>query len=70
MFPNRIDVPVSQQILLHGQPITFKQAVENAKEVGYALNSETKHTEPETKDINLINKTHTMEDQMLTIQLQ
>ena len=36
-FPNRIDAPVSQQILLRGQPTTFEQAVQNAKEVKYAL---------------------------------
>ena len=32
--------------------------------------SETKHTVPGSKDINVIYKTHPMEDQMLTIQLQ
>ena len=62
--------PVSQQILLRGQPTTFEQAIENVKEVEYALNSETEHTEPETKDNNVINKTHPMENQTLTIQLQ
>ena len=62
--------PVGQQILLRGQPTTFEQAVENMKEVEYALNFETKHTESLTKDINVINKTHPMEDQTPTIQLQ
>ena len=62
--------PVSQPLLLLGQPTTFEQAVENTKEVEYALNFETKHTKPGTKDINVINKTHPIEDQMLTIQLQ
>ena len=69
-FLTRLMAPVSQQILLHGQPTTFKEAVENEKEVEYALNFETKHTEPGTKDINMINKMHPMEDQTLNIQLQ
>ena len=62
--------PVSQQILLRGQPTTFEQAVQNAKEVEYALNFKTKPTEPATKDINVINKPHAMEDPKLAIQLQ
>ena len=69
-FLTGLMAPVSQQILLHGQPTTFEQAVENAKEMEYALNFETKHTEPGNKDINVINKTHPMEDQTLTTQLQ
>ena len=69
-FLTELMTPVSQQIFLRGQPTTFEQAVENKKEVEYALNFETKHTEPGTKDINVINKTHPMEDQTLTIQLE
>ena len=48
----------------------FEQAVENTKKVEYALNFETKPTEPVTKDINVINKTHAIEDPKLAIQLQ
>ena len=62
--------PVSHQILLRRQPTTFKQAVENTKEVEYALNFETKPTEPVTKDISMINKMYPIEDPMLGIQLQ
>ena len=62
--------PVSHQILLRRQPTTFKQAVENTKEVEYALNFETKPTEPVTKDISMINKMYPIEDPKLGIQLQ
>jgi hypothetical protein len=62
--------PVSQQILLRGQPTSFDQAVENAKEVEYALNFETKSAESAPKEINAIGKPHPMEDPKLAIQLQ
>ena len=62
--------PVSQQILLRGQPTAFEQAVETAKEVEYALNFETKSTDEATKDINVINRPRPMEDPKLAIQLQ
>ena len=42
--------------------MTFEQAVQHMKEVEYALNFETKPTEPAMKDINGINKPHTMDD--------
>ena len=48
----------------------FEQTVENTKKVEYALNFETKSTEPVTKDINVINKTHAIEDPKPAIQLQ
>ena len=62
--------PVSQQMLLHGQPTTFEQAVQKTKEVEYVLNFEMKPTKPAMKDINVINKPHTKEDPKLAIQLQ
>ena len=62
-------VPVSQQILLCERPTTFKEAVESAEAVEYALNFETKPTEPVTKDINMI-KPHSMEDPKLVSQVQ
>ena len=62
--------PISQQILLRGQPTSFDQAVESAKEVEYALNFETKSAESAPKEINVIGKPHPMEDPKLAIQLQ
>ena len=59
---------VSQQILLCGKPTTFKQAVQDVKEVKYVLNFETKPTEPVTKDFNMINKPHVIENPKLAIQ--
>ena len=37
-----LHVPVSHQILLHGQPTTFEQAIKEAMEIEYTLNFETK----------------------------
>ena len=62
--------PISWQILLCRQSTTFKQAVENTKEVEYALNFETKPTKPATKDIDVINKMQPMEAPKLAILLQ
>lgn len=63
--------PVSQQILLRGQPTSFDQAVESTKEVEYALNFETKSTESAApKEINAIGKPYPMEDPKLASQLQ
>ena len=70
MFSYSIGAPISWQILLHRQSTTFKQAVENTKEVEYALSFETKPTKPASKDIDVINKTHPMEAPKLAILLQ
>ena len=61
---------VSRQMLLRGQPTTFEQAVDSAKEVEYAFNFESKSAEQATKDINAISKPHILEDQKLAVQLQ
>lgn len=64
--------PLSQQILLHGQPTSFELAVKSAKEIEYVLNFGTKSAEPAAKEVNEISKPHPhpMEDPKLAIQLQ
>ena len=56
-------------MLLHGQPTTFEQAVESAKEVEYTFNFELKSAKQATKDINAISKPDIREDQKLAVQL-
>ena len=60
---------VSKQILLQGQPTSFDQAVERSKDVKYALNFETKPTEPASNEINAISQPHPTEGPQLALQL-
>ena len=69
-FLTGLTAAVSRQMLLRGQPTTFEQAVDSAKEVEYAFNFESKSAEQATKDINAISKPHILEDQKLAVQLQ
>ena len=69
-FLTGLVLPVSKQILLHGHPTSFEQAVENTKEVEYALNFETRPTKPAMKDINMINKPYPTEHPKLANQVQ
>ena len=61
---------VCQQILLCGQPTTFEQAVESTEEEEYVLNFQIKPTKLATKDINVTNKLHPMEDLKLDTRVQ
>lgn len=61
---------VSRQMLLHGQPTTFEQAVKDAKAIEYALNFETESTAPVAKEVNAISLPHPLENAKLATQLQ
>ena len=59
---------MSCQILLHGQPTTFEQAIKEAMEIEYALNFETK-AEP-VKVINAVSNHNPLREPNVEMQLQ
>ena len=59
---------VSRQVLLHGKPTTFAQAIKNVMEIEYSLNFENQ-SEPE-RDINAISQPNPMDQPKLVAQLQ
>ena len=63
-----LHVPVSRQILLHGQPSTFEQAIKEAMEIEYSLNFETK-AEP-VKVINAVSNHDPLREPNVEMQLQ
>ena len=69
-FLTGLVAPVSRQMLLRGQPTTFEQAVKDAKAIEYALNFETKSTDPVAKEVNAISQPQPLENAKLATQLQ